>query len=103
MDGRETFSWGRVLGGGCLFNFAVTSLLVVLVGAFSTFSIDNIALPFLLGATFSFGGILYFLRGVEPNLPPIRKLILSGIGVLLGSVSAVFGIAAFILLSGNLN
>jgi hypothetical protein len=103
MDGDENFNWPRLLGGGCLVNFAVTCLLVALVAGFWSFSIDTIAVPFLLAATVSFGGILYFLRDRESAVPPMRKLILSGAGVLLGSISAVIGIAAFLLLSGGLN
>ena len=92
--------WLRVVGGGCLVNVAVTGILVGLFSAASTFSIDTILIPFMIGATASFGLSLYLLREASSEIPVWRKVILACIGVVLGSVATVLGIAALILLSG---
>ena len=98
MTGR--YPWLRVLGGGCFVNVAVTGILVGMFSAASTFSIDTILIPFMLGATASFGLSLYLLREASTEIPVWRKVILAGFGVVLGSVATVLGIAGFILLSG---
>jgi drug/metabolite transporter (DMT)-like permease len=103
MDGRKRSDWRRILGGGCLTNLVITGLLVILMAILASFSIDNIAWPFLLGATLSFGGYLFFLRNDDAGANPMRKLVLSVVGVLLGSIVVVIGIAAYILLIGSLN
>ncbi len=99
--------WLRVVGGGCFVNVAVTGILVGMFSAVSTFNLDAILFPFLVGATASFGLSLYLLRQSpgDPSqgsgeVPVMRKVILAGFGVLLGSIITVLGIAAFILLSG---
>lgn len=91
-----------MVGGGCFVNLAVTGILVGVFSAFSSFGMDAILVPFLLGATASFGISLYLLR-TSPGAgeaPVWRKVILAGLGVLLGSIGAVFGIAALLLVSG---
>jgi hypothetical protein len=98
LNGR--FKWLRVLGGGCFVNLAVTGLLVGVFAASSTFSIDSILIPFMAGATASFGLSLYLLRGAPDDTPVMRKVIVAGLGVVLGSILAVLGIAAYILLTG---
>jgi hypothetical protein len=99
--------WLRVVGGGCFVNAAVTGILVGMFSAVSSFNLDAILIPFLVGATASFGLSLYLLRQSPGDplqgsgeVPVMRKVILAGFGVFLGSIFAVLGIAAFILLSG---
>jgi hypothetical protein len=96
----ERYGWLRVVGGGCFVNVAVTGLLVGLFAAATSFTIDTILIPFMAGATASFGISLYLLRQASDEVPVMRKVILAGAGVVLGSVLAVLGIAAFIQVSG---
>ena len=96
----DRYQWLRVVGGGCFVNAAVTGLLVGLFAAASSFSIDSIVIPFMVGAAASFGISLYLLRRTRDEIPVMRKVILAGMGVVLGSVLAVLGITALILLSG---
>lgn len=92
--------WLRVLGGGCFINTAVTGLLVGLTAAVTAFRVNSIALPFLIGATVSFGlSLMLIRRSAEPDAV-MRNALLTGAGVLLGSVAAVLGIAAYLLLAG---
>ena len=104
---RASSPWLRVVGGGCFVNLAVTGILVGIFSALGPFGMDSILVPFLFGATASFGVSLYLLRQstVDPSqgsgqVPVMQKVILAGLGVLLGSIAAVFGIAALILVSG---
>ena len=53
--------WLRVVGGGCLVNMAVTGILLGLFSAASTL-LDTMLIPFMLGATVSFGFSLFLLR-----------------------------------------
>ena len=76
--------------------------------------LDTMLIPFMLGATVSFGVSLFLLRetgaqasqsGGDPSLrsgqvPVWRKVILAGLGVVLGSIATVLGIAGLILISG---
>ena len=94
---NERYEWLRVMGGGCFINLAVTGLLVGLVAALSSVAIDSVLIPFMIGATASFGVSLYLLRQSHDGMPVMRKAILAGVGVLLGSVLAVLGIAALLI------
>ena len=94
----DRFEWLRVVGGGCFINLAVTGLLVGAFAAFVSFSLDSIVLPFLIGAAASFGASLYLLRQSEDSLPVMRKAILASLGVALGSLLAVLGIAGLLVL-----
>lgn len=90
----------RIVGGGCFINVALTGLLVGLFSAARSFSINAIVLPFLGGATISFALSLFIVRRSNDVEGVIRRALLAGVGVLLGSVAAVLGVAAFLLLAG---
>ena len=94
---NERYEWLRVMGGGCFINLAVTGLLVGLAASISSLAIDSVLIPFMVGATASLGASFYLLRQSRDGLPVIRKAILAGAGVLLGSVLAVLGIAALLI------
>lgn len=89
-----------MVGGGCFVNAAITGLLVGMFAAAISFTIDTILIPFMVGATASFGISLYLMRHSTHEVPVMRKVILAGLGVVLGSAMAVIGIAAFFLISG---
>lgn len=98
---KQDRSWLRIFGGGCFVNAALTGLLVGLAANFASFSIDAIVLPFLTAATISFGVSLYLVRSANLQISPMRKVVLAGLGVLLGSIMAVLGIAAFLMVPGG--
>ncbi len=93
--------WLRIAGGGCFINTALTGILVGLASTTASFSVDTIALPFLAGATISFGISLYLVRATGGEMNAMRKVILAGAGVLIGSIFAVLGIAALLILPGG--
>lgn len=93
--------WMRILGGSCFVNATLTALLVGLASSTVLFTIDAIALPFLLGATISFGISLYLVRSAGSEMSPMRKVVLAGAGVLMGSLTAVLGIAFLLVLPGG--
>ena len=95
----DRLSWLRVVGGGCLVNVAATGLLVGLVASFSGFTIDRIVIPFLVGAMISLGASFALLRRADNPFTPLRKVVLASAGVFLGSIFAVLGLTAILLLS----
>ena len=98
---KNSGSWLRILAGGCFVNAALTGLLMGFALLASTFSINSIFIPFLAGATISFGASLWLVREAGGSLSPMHRDVLAASGVLLGSVAAVIGVAAFILVSGS--
>ncbi len=94
-------AWLRIVGGGCFINVAATGFLVGLFSVLPAFNVDSVAIPFLAGATLSLAASFYLLRQIGDEMPVMRKLLLAVMGVLLGSILAVFGIAAYLLLAGS--
>ena len=89
--------WMQIVGGGCFVNVALTGLLIGLASTISIFTVDSIALPFLIGASASFGVSLYLVRD-DSGRSVMQKVFLASSGVLLGSVFAVLGFAALLLI-----
>ena len=100
MSGGDRL-WLRIVGGSCFVNAALTALLVGLASSAVLFSVDSILLPFLAGATVSFAVSLYLVRAAGSDMSPMRKVVLAGVGVVLGSMVAVLGIALLLMLPGG--
>lgn len=92
--------WLRIASGGCFLNAAMTGLLVILTAASGLVSVNAIVIPFMGGAALSFGLSLMMIRRSGESGDVMRNTLLAGLGVLMGSVAAVLGIAAYILLAG---